>query len=66
MANPLLMSVAFQYPSNAVEDVTQDNFGLLFKGSEMVVAGKLRDQSPDLLSAKISGQLVSKGPVIQG
>ncbi|XP_060060496.1 inter-alpha-trypsin inhibitor heavy chain H4 isoform X2 [Erinaceus europaeus] len=57
VANPLLMSVAFQYPSNAVEEVTQDNFGLLFKGSEMVVAGKLRDQSPDLLSAKISGQL---------
>lgn len=59
VANPLLTAVAFEYPSNAVEEVTQDNFHLLFKGSEMVVAGKLRDQSPDVLSAKVSGQLVS-------
>lgn len=59
VANPLLTAVAFEYPSNAVEDVTQDNFRLLFKGSEMVVAGKLRDQSPEVLSAKVSGQLVS-------
>lgn len=59
VANPLLTAVAFEYPSNAVEDVTQANFRLLFKGSEMVVAGKLRDQSPDVLSAKVSGQLVS-------
>ncbi|XP_014643979.1 PREDICTED: inter-alpha-trypsin inhibitor heavy chain H4 [Ceratotherium simum simum] len=57
VANPLLMRVAFEYPSNAVEEVTQDNFRLLFKGSEMVVAGKLRDQSPDVLSAKVSGKV---------
>lgn len=59
VANPLLMKVAFEYPSNAVEEVTQDNFRLLFKGSEMVVAGKLRDKGPDVLSAKVRGQLVS-------
>lgn len=59
VANPLLTAVAFEYPGNIVEEVTQDNFGLLFKGSEMVVAGKLRDQSPDVLSAKVRGQLVS-------
>lgn len=58
MANPLLRLVAFEYPSNAVEAVTQDNFRLFFKGSELVVAGKLRDQSPDVLSAKVRGQLV--------
>uniref|UniRef100_A0A8C4M8H4 Inter-alpha-trypsin inhibitor heavy chain 4 n=1 Tax=Equus asinus asinus TaxID=83772 RepID=A0A8C4M8H4_EQUAS len=57
VANPLLMKVAFEYPSNAVEEVTQDNFRLLFKGSEMVVAGKLRDKGPDVLSAKVRGQL---------
>ncbi|KAM6177390.1 inter-alpha-trypsin inhibitor heavy chain H4 [Erethizon dorsatum] len=57
VANPLLTDVAFEYPSNAVEEVTQDNFRLLFKGSEMVVAGKLRDQSPDVLSAKVTGQM---------
>uniref|UniRef100_A0A8D1G669 Inter-alpha-trypsin inhibitor heavy chain 4 n=2 Tax=Sus scrofa TaxID=9823 RepID=A0A8D1G669_PIG len=57
VANPLLRLVAFEYPSNAVEAVTQDNFRLFFKGSELVVAGKLRDQSPDVLSAKVRGQL---------
>uniref|UniRef100_A0A2K6GY02 Inter-alpha-trypsin inhibitor heavy chain 4 n=1 Tax=Propithecus coquereli TaxID=379532 RepID=A0A2K6GY02_PROCO len=56
VANPLLTAVAFEYPSNAVEEVTRENFQLFFKGSEMVVAGKLRDQSPDVLSAKVSGQ----------
>lgn len=59
MANPLLTAVTFEYPNNAVEEVTKDNFRLLFKGSEMVVAGKLRDQDSDVLSAKVSGQLVS-------
>ncbi|KAM5280075.1 inter-alpha-trypsin inhibitor heavy chain H4 [Ctenodactylus gundi] len=57
VANPLLTEVAFEYPSNAVKEVTQDNFRLLFKGSEMVVAGKLKDQSPDVLSAKVRGRM---------
>lgn len=59
MANPLLLAVAFEYPRDAVEVVTQDNFRHHFKGSEMVVAGKLQDQGPDVLSAKITGQMVS-------
>ncbi|XP_065789572.1 inter-alpha-trypsin inhibitor heavy chain H4 isoform X2 [Muntiacus reevesi] len=57
VANPLMTSVAFEYPSNAVESVTQDAFRVFFKGSELVVAGKLRDQSPDVLSAQVWGQL---------
>ncbi|XP_036055165.1 inter-alpha-trypsin inhibitor heavy chain H4 [Onychomys torridus] len=57
VANPLLLAVAFEYPSDAVEVVTQDNFRHHFKGSEIVVAGKLQDQGPDILSAKITGQM---------
>ncbi|KAF4023985.1 hypothetical protein G4228_016019 [Cervus hanglu yarkandensis] len=57
VANPLMTSVAFEYPSNAVESVTQDAFRVFFKGSELVVAGKLRDQSPDVLSVRVWGQL---------
>ncbi|KAI5174330.1 Inter-Alpha-Trypsin Inhibitor Heavy Chain H4 [Manis pentadactyla] len=57
VANPLLTSVTFEYPKNTVEEVTQNNFRLLFKGSEMVVAGKLGEQSPDVLAATVSGQL---------
>ncbi|EHB12995.1 Inter-alpha-trypsin inhibitor heavy chain H4 [Heterocephalus glaber] len=56
VANPLLTEVAFEYPSNSVEEVTQNNFQLFFRGSEMVVAGKLRDQSPDVLLGKVRGQ----------
>lgn len=58
VANPLLTAVTFEYPNNAVEEVTQDNFRLFFKGSEMVVAGKLQAQSPEVLSAQVSGKLV--------
>ncbi|XP_006169363.1 inter-alpha-trypsin inhibitor heavy chain H4 [Tupaia chinensis] len=57
VANPLMTAVVFEYPSNVVEAVTQDNFRLLFKGSEIVVAGKLQEQNPDVLSAKVNGQL---------
>lgn len=66
MANPLLTAVTFEYPDNAVDKVSQDNFRLLFKGSEIVVVGKLRDQSPDVLSAKVRGQLVRVAAILQG
>ncbi|XP_045048322.2 inter-alpha-trypsin inhibitor heavy chain H4 isoform X2 [Desmodus rotundus] len=56
VANPLMTAVTFEYPSNSVKEVTQNDFRLLFKGSEMVVAGKLQGQSPDVLSAKVHGQ----------
>uniref|UniRef100_A0A8D2DEN7 Inter-alpha-trypsin inhibitor heavy chain 4 n=1 Tax=Sciurus vulgaris TaxID=55149 RepID=A0A8D2DEN7_SCIVU len=65
VSNPMLTTVAFQYPSNAVEEVTQDNFRLLFKGSEMVVAGKLRDKSPDVLSARVSGKMYMQNITFQ-
>ncbi|XP_054451026.1 inter-alpha-trypsin inhibitor heavy chain H4 isoform X2 [Pteronotus mesoamericanus] len=57
VASPLMTAVTFEYPSNSVKEVTQNSFRLLFKGSEMVVAGKLQDQSSDVLSAKVNGQL---------
>ncbi|XP_054564134.1 LOW QUALITY PROTEIN: inter-alpha-trypsin inhibitor heavy chain H4-like [Eptesicus fuscus] len=65
VANPLLTAVTFEYPGNAVEEVTQDSFRLFFKGSEMVVAGKLRAQSPEVLSAKVSGQLPTENITFQ-
>ncbi|PNJ32587.1 ITIH4 isoform 5, partial [Pongo abelii] len=65
VANPLLTAVTFEYPSNAVEEVTQNNFRLLFKGSEMVVAGKLQDQGPDVLTATVSGKLPTQNITFQ-
>ncbi|XP_036286781.1 inter-alpha-trypsin inhibitor heavy chain H4 [Pipistrellus kuhlii] len=65
VANPLLTAVTFVYPNNAVEEVTQDNFRLFFKGSEMVVAGKLQAQSPEVLSAQVSGKLPTENITFQ-
>ncbi|XP_023571448.1 inter-alpha-trypsin inhibitor heavy chain H4 isoform X2 [Octodon degus] len=65
VANPLLRDVAFEYSSNAVEEVTRDNFRHHFKGSEMVVAGKLRDQSPDVLLARVRGQMDTQNITFQ-
>ncbi|XP_066206916.1 inter-alpha-trypsin inhibitor heavy chain H4 [Saccopteryx leptura] len=65
VANPLLTKVAFEYPSNTVEEVTQDNFQLLFEGSELVVSGKLQDQNPDVLSATVTGQLLMQNVTFQ-
>ncbi|MCP6645936.1 hypothetical protein NL493_27665, partial [Klebsiella pneumoniae] len=65
VANPLLLAVAFDYPSHDVEVVTQDNFRHHFKGSEMVVAGKLPDQGPDVLSARVSGRMHMQNTTIE-
>uniref|UniRef100_A0A670J2F3 Inter-alpha-trypsin inhibitor heavy chain 4 n=1 Tax=Podarcis muralis TaxID=64176 RepID=A0A670J2F3_PODMU len=41
VAMPILKEIEMKYPDNAVLEVTQNNFKLLFDGSEIVVAGKL-------------------------
>ncbi|XP_027692858.1 inter-alpha-trypsin inhibitor heavy chain H4-like isoform X2 [Vombatus ursinus] len=56
VANPLLTMVKFQYLENSVELLTQDSFRVFFKGSELVVAGKLQPQAQDLLSAQVKAQ----------
>ncbi|XP_020827211.1 inter-alpha-trypsin inhibitor heavy chain H4-like [Phascolarctos cinereus] len=56
VANPLLTMVKFQYRENSVEMLTQDSFNVFFKGSELVVAGKLQPQVQDLLSAQVEAQ----------
>ncbi|XP_049633671.1 inter-alpha-trypsin inhibitor heavy chain H4 [Suncus etruscus] len=56
VAHPLVTSVTFEYPGNATEHVTKDNFHLLFRGAEMVVAGKLRKDGLNMISAKVSGK----------
>ncbi|XP_074139624.1 inter-alpha-trypsin inhibitor heavy chain H4-like isoform X2 [Sminthopsis crassicaudata] len=56
VANPLLTTLKFQYPQNSVEFLTQDNFRVFFKGSEIVVAGKLQSEAQDSLSAQVEAQ----------
>ncbi|XP_028574645.2 inter-alpha-trypsin inhibitor heavy chain H4 isoform X1 [Podarcis muralis] len=48
VATPILKEIEMKYPDNAVLEVTQNNFKLLFDGSEIVVAGKLGNDVDDL------------------
>ncbi|XP_032996621.1 inter-alpha-trypsin inhibitor heavy chain H4 [Lacerta agilis] len=48
VATPILKEIEMKYPDNAVLEITQSNFKLLFDGSEIVVAGKLGNDVDDL------------------
>lgn len=54
MASPLLFEVNLNYPSNAVTDLTQSHFRQFFKGSEIVVAGRLQELETDTFQTEVS------------
>ncbi|XP_062977223.1 inter-alpha-trypsin inhibitor heavy chain H4-like [Elgaria multicarinata webbii] len=45
VATPILKEIEMKYPDNAVLEITQNNFNLLFDGSEIVVTGKLGNET---------------------
>ncbi|KAG9483685.1 hypothetical protein GDO78_009549 [Eleutherodactylus coqui] len=45
IANPTLTDIKMQYPENAIADLTQNNFKHYFEGSEIVVAGRVKDDN---------------------
>lgn len=47
-----------KYPDNAALEITQNNFKLLFDGSEIVVAGKVGNEI-DVFPVEIKAQSVS-------
>ena len=56
VATPLLYNIDIQYTDNAIDvnTVSQTNFISYFKGTELVVAGKLNDEIQiDVLSASV-------------
>ncbi|EOA97223.1 Inter-alpha-trypsin inhibitor heavy chain H4 [Anas platyrhynchos] len=55
VATPILMKIEMQYPDNAVEGLTKNNFKLFFEGSEIVVSGKISNEL-DLLPVEIKAQ----------
>ncbi|XP_051667364.1 inter-alpha-trypsin inhibitor heavy chain H4 isoform X4 [Manacus candei] len=55
VATPILMKIEMQYPENAIEGLTKNNFVLFFEGSEIVVSGKIRNEL-DLLPVEIKAQ----------
>ncbi|KAM6126343.1 inter-alpha-trypsin inhibitor heavy chain H4 [Phoenicopterus ruber ruber] len=55
VATPILMKIEMQYPENAIEGLTKNNFKLFFEGSEIVVSGKISNEL-DLLPVEIKAQ----------
>ncbi|XP_010073205.1 PREDICTED: inter-alpha-trypsin inhibitor heavy chain H4-like, partial [Pterocles gutturalis] len=55
VATPILMKIEMQYPENAIEGLTKNNFKLFFEGSEIIVSGKISNEL-DLLPVEIKAQ----------
>ncbi|KAM9655305.1 inter-alpha-trypsin inhibitor heavy chain H4-like [Morphnus guianensis] len=55
VATPILRKIEMQYPENAVEGLTKNNFKLFFEGSEIIVSGKINNEL-DLLPVEIKAQ----------
>uniref|UniRef100_A0A8C4QN46 VWFA domain-containing protein n=1 Tax=Eptatretus burgeri TaxID=7764 RepID=A0A8C4QN46_EPTBU len=56
VATPLLSKIYLEYPENAVENVTRSEFQTYFDGSELVVAGKIVNNSLDSFSTSITAK----------
>ncbi|XP_008850034.1 inter-alpha-trypsin inhibitor heavy chain H3 [Nannospalax galili] len=55
VANPLLTSVEVEYPENAIQDLTKNNYPHFYDGSEIVVAGRLVDRDMNNFKADVKG-----------
>uniref|UniRef100_H3CM18 Uncharacterized protein n=1 Tax=Tetraodon nigroviridis TaxID=99883 RepID=H3CM18_TETNG len=56
VSSPLLLDVDLRYPDNAVDSLTTNQFSQLFNGSEIVVAGRRKDNDIDNFPVQVSGQ----------
>uniref|UniRef100_A0A671NGE8 Inter-alpha-trypsin inhibitor heavy chain H3 n=1 Tax=Sinocyclocheilus anshuiensis TaxID=1608454 RepID=A0A671NGE8_9TELE len=54
VATPLLLEVNLNYPGNAVTDLTLSHFRQFFKGSEIVVAGRLQELETNTFQTEVS------------
>ncbi|XP_069721946.1 inter-alpha-trypsin inhibitor heavy chain H4 isoform X2 [Phaenicophaeus curvirostris] len=55
VATPILMKIEMQYPENAIEGLTKNNFKVFFEGSEIIVSGKIKNDL-DVLPVEIKAQ----------
>ncbi|XP_055487773.1 inter-alpha-trypsin inhibitor heavy chain H3-like [Leucoraja erinacea] len=60
VANPLLLDIEILYPENAVSDLTQASFRQYYDGSEIVVAGRISDNSLQIFTAEVNAQTAKK------
>ncbi|KAJ0068846.1 hypothetical protein NL108_012088, partial [Boleophthalmus pectinirostris] len=55
VSNPLLLGVDLKYPVTTVDSLTTNHFDHLFNGAEIVVAGRLMDNSIDNFPVEVFG-----------
>ncbi|POI33574.1 hypothetical protein CIB84_002675 [Bambusicola thoracicus] len=56
VSNPMLVDVELNYPENEIEDVTKNSFKHFYDGSEIVVAGRVRDINQNSLTVDVKGE----------
>ncbi|KAM7402533.1 hypothetical protein PAMP_017761 [Pampus punctatissimus] len=66
VSSPLLAKVDLRYPDNEVDFLTTNHFSQLFNGSEIVVAGRLMDNSLDNFMVEVFAQGFEEDFRVQG
>ncbi|XP_016331786.1 inter-alpha-trypsin inhibitor heavy chain H3-like [Sinocyclocheilus anshuiensis] len=66
VATPLLLEVNLNYPGNAVTDLTLSHFRQFFKGSEIVVAGRLQELETNTFQTEVSAHRLEDQFVVEG
>ncbi|XP_071983200.1 inter-alpha-trypsin inhibitor heavy chain H3-like isoform X2 [Engystomops pustulosus] len=56
VANPMLLDVELQYLENSVDFVTRSSFKHYYQGSEIIVAGRIANNSAETLTAEVKAQ----------
>ncbi|XP_066523321.1 inter-alpha-trypsin inhibitor heavy chain H2 [Hoplias malabaricus] len=54
VSSPLLKKITIHFPHDGVTDITQNRFDKFFRGSELVVAGKVKPESSNMLASFIT------------
>ncbi|KTG35140.1 hypothetical protein cypCar_00006761 [Cyprinus carpio] len=62
----LQLQVNLNYPGNAVTDLTQSHFRQFFKGSEIVVAGRLQELETNTFQTEVSAHGLEDQFVVEG
>ncbi|XP_066450770.1 inter-alpha-trypsin inhibitor heavy chain H3-like isoform X2 [Eleutherodactylus coqui] len=60
VANPMLLDIELQYLENSVDHVTRHSFKHYYQGSEIIVAGRISNNSVESLTAEIKAQGLSE------
>ncbi|XP_069793280.1 inter-alpha-trypsin inhibitor heavy chain H3-like [Narcine bancroftii] len=66
VANPLLLDVELLYVENEISELTEAHFKQYYGGSEIVVAGKISNNSLDVFMIQITAQTASSSLSLEG